>query len=367
MTDTDLLEYSVVFTDRSVNHMSKRFQACMNELHEGLTETYKAASMVLVPGGGSYAMEAVARQFGMGKRKTFLRNGWFSYRWTQIFDAIEPGYQAPVLMAQRVGEGPTAPFAPKPLAEVLEHIETYRPDVFFAPHVETSAGMVLPDDYIQSVGAAVRANGGVFVLDCVASGSLWIDMEALNVDVLVTAPQKGWSSTPSSGVVLLGERAVERLGEASAPSSFVLDLARWHGIMKAYLDGGHAYHATMPTDSLLSFAANMRETLEFGLDNCRAAQIQIGKDIRGVLEEQGFQSVAAEGYQAAPVVVSFAPSPDYQTGAIFAAKGLQIAAGVPLAIEEGPDYKSFRFGLFGLDKLRNPTRTVTRLQEAMGW
>lgn len=366
MTPQDLLEYSVVFTDRSVNHMSHRFQTCMNELHAGLTQTYNASSMVLVPGGGSYAMEAVARQFGMGKRKTFLRNGWFSYRWTQIFDAIEPGYQAPVLMAQRVGEGATAPFQPKPLAEVLEHVDTYRPDVFFAPHVETSAGMVLPNDYIRSVGEAVRANGGLFVLDCVASGALWVDMQDLNVDVLVTAPQKGWSSTPSSGVVLLGDRAVERLGDIP-PTSFALDLAKWHQIMQAYRDGGHAYHATMPTDSLLSFADNMRETLEFGLDNCRDAQIRIGTDVRGLLATQGFESVAAEGFQAAPVVVSFAPSSEYQNGSIFAAKGLQIAAGVPLAVEEGPDYKSFRFGLFGLDKLRNPERTVNRLQEAMGW
>ena len=353
MTPQDLLEYSVVFTDRSVNHA-------------GLTQTYNASSMVLVPGGGSYAMEAVARQFGMGKRKTFLRNGWFSYRWTQIFDAIEPGYQAPVLMAQRVGEGATAPFQPKPLAEVLEHVDTYRPDVFFAPHVETSAGMVLPNDYIRSVGEAVRANGGLFVLDCVASGALWVDMQDLNVDVLVTAPQKGWSSTPSSGVVLLGDRAVERLGDIP-PTSFALDLAKWHQIMQAYRDGGHAYHATMPTDSLLSFANNMLETLEFGLDNCRDAQIRIGTDVRGLLATQGFESVAAEGFQAAPVVVSFAPSSEYQNGSIFAAKGLQIAAGVPLAVEEGPDYKSFRFGLFGLDKLRNPERTVNRLQEAMGW
>ena len=366
MTPQDLLEYSVVFTDRSVNHMSHRFQACMNELHAGLTQTYNASSMVLVPGGGSCAMEAVARQFGMGKRKTFLRNGWFSYRWTQIFDAIEPGYQAPVLMAQRVGEGATAPFQPKPLAEVLEHVDTCRPDVFFAPHVETSAGMVLPNDYIRSVGEAVRANGGLFVLDCVASGALWVDMQDLNVDVLVTAPQKGWSSTPSSGVVLLGDRAVERLGDIP-PTSFALDLAKWHQIMQAYRDGGHAYHATMPTDSLLSFADNMRETLEFGLDNCRDAQIRIGTDVRGLLATQGFESVAAEGFQAAPVVVSFAPSSEYQNGSIFAAKGLQIAAGVPLAVEEGPDYKSFRFGLFGLDKLRNPERTVNRLQEAMGW
>ena len=366
MTPQALLEYSVVFTDRSVNHMSHRFQACMNELHAGLTQTYNASSMVLVPGGGSYAMEAVARQFGMGKRKTLLRNGWFPYRWTQILDAIEPGYQAPVLMAQRVGEGATAPFQPKPLAEVLEHVDTYRPDVFFAPHVETSAGMVLPNDYIRSVGEAVRANGGLFVLDCVASGALWVDMQDLNVDVLVTAPQQGWSSTASSGVVLFGGRAVERLGDIQ-PTSFALDLAKWHQIMQAYRDGGHAYHATMPTDSLLSFADNMRETLEFGLDNCRDAQIRIGTDVRGLLATQGFESVAAEGFQAAPVVVSFAPSSEYQNGSIFAAKGLQIAAGVPLAVEEGPDYKSFRFGLFGLDNLRNPERTVNRLQEAMGW
>jgi len=370
MTASDLLEYSVVFTDRSVNHMSGRFQACMNQLHAGLTETYNAPSMVLVPGGGSYAMEAVARQFGMGKRKTFLRNGWFSYRWTQIFDAIEPGYQAPIMMAQRIGhsasDAANTPFQPRPLDQVLEHIETYKPEVFFAPHVETSAGMVLPDDYISAVGAAVRANGGLFVLDCVASGALWVDMQAVNVDVLVTAPQKGWSSSPSAGVVLLGERALARMDEIK-PTSFTVDLAKWHAIMQAYLGGGHAYHATMPTDALLGFAENMTETLDFGLENAREAQIKIGADVRALLSAQGFESVAAEGFQAAPVVVCFAPSTEFQNGSVFAAKGLQIAAGVPLAIEEGPDYKSFRFGLFGLDKLKNPERTVERLKSAMGW
>ena len=363
---TDLLEYSVVFTDRSVNHMSQRFQRCMNDLHTGLTQTYNAESMVLVPGGGSYGMEAVARQFGLGKRKSFLRNGWFSYRWTQIFDIIEPGHQTPVMMAQRTGEGATAPFQPKPLAEVLAHIEERRPEVFFAPHVETSAGMVLPDDYIRAVGAAVRAVGGLFVLDCVASGSLWIDMKDLNVDVLVSAPQKGWSSSPSAGVVMLGQRALDRMDEIE-PTSFTVDLSKWHAIMQAYLGGGHAYHATMPTDALLGFADNMAETLEFGLEAAREAQIEIGTNVRALLAEQGFESVAAEGFQAAPVVVCFAPSTEFQNGSVFAAQGLQIAAGVPLAVEEGPDYKSFRFGLFGLDKLKNPERTVSRLKEAMGW
>ena len=362
----DLLEYSVVFTDRSVNHMSAQFQACMNSLHAGLTDTYKAESMVLVPGGGSYAMEAVARQFGLGKRKTFLRNGWFSYRWTQIFDAIEPGHRAPVLKAKRTGAGETAPFAPMALEEVVKHIAATKPQVFFAPHVETSAGMVLPDDYIREVGAAVRANDGLFVLDCVASGAVWIDMQALNVDVMVTAPQKGWSSSPSAGVVLMGARALNRMDEIRA-SSFTVDLGKWHQIMQAYLNGGHAYHATMPTDALLGFNDNMNETLDFGLQNCRAAQERIGSELRAILAEQGYHSVAAEGFQAAPVVVCFAPSAEMQNGSAFAAQGLQIAAGVPLAIDEGPDYRSFRFGLFGLDKLKNPERTISRVREAMGW
>ena len=360
----DLLEYSVVFTDRSVNHMSAQFQACMNSLHAGLTDTYKAESMVLVPGGGSYAMEAVARQFGLGKRKTFLRNGWFSYRWTQIFDAIEPGHRAPVLKAQRTGVGETAPFAPMALEEVVKHIAATKPQVFFAPHVETSAGMVLPDDYIREVGAAVRANDGLFVLDCVASGAVWIDMQALNVDVMVTAPQKGWSSSPSAGVVLMGARALDRMDEIRA-SSFTVDLGKWHQIMQAYLNGGHAYHATMPTDALLKFRDTMKETEAYGFDKVKQEQLELGQKARALLTSKGFKSVAAEGFQAPGVVVSYTDDSDIHNGKKFMAEGLQIAAGVPLQCDEPEGFQTFRIGLFGLDKLHNVDRTVSHLNDAL--
>ena len=359
-----LLEYSVVFTDRSLNHMSKAFQKAMNDISGILKKVYNADGVAIVPGGGTYAMEAVARQFATERDCMVIRNGWFSFRWSQIFDAGRIPAKTTVLKARRSLANIQAPFSPAPIDEVVATINAEKPAVVFAPHVETSAGMILPDDYIRAVGAAVRANGGLFVLDCIASGTVWVDMKANNVDILISAPQKGWSASPSAGLVMLGERALEKVTDTTS-SSFACDLKKWLEIMRAYENGGHAYHATMPTDALVKFRDVMLETQELGFDKLKQQQVELGSRIRALLEERGYKSVAAEGFQAPGVVVSYTDDPDIQNGKKFLGEGLQIAAGVPLQCDEGPDYRSFRIGLFGLDKLANIERTVENFRKAL--
>ena len=359
-----LLEYSVVFTDRSLNHMSKTFQGVMNDISTTLKRVYNAAAVVIVPGGGTYGMEAVARQFANGQNCLVIRNGWFSYRWSQILEAGDIASHTAVLKAQRVGDGPQAPFAPAPIGEVMARIAAEQPAVVFAPHVETSSGMLLPDDYIRAVADAVHAVGGLFVLDCIASGDLWVDMQACGVDVLISAPQKGWSASPCSALVMLGEAALERI-EQTRSSSFACDLRTWLEIMRAYERGGHAYHATLPTDALKLFRDTMKETEAYGFDKVREEQLELGMQVRRLLASKGFQSVAAPGFEAPGVVVSFTDDPDIQNGRKFLEQGLQIAAGVPLMCDEGETYRSFRIGLFGLDKLHHVERTVAYLARAL--
>jgi len=359
-----LLEYSVVFTDRSLNHMSKTFQGVMNDISDTLKSVYNATAVVVVPGGGTFGMEAVARQFAGGQRCLVIRNGWFSYRWSQI---LEQGLITPdisVMKARRVGSGPQAPFAPAPIEDVTARIAAEKPAVVFAPHVETSSGMLLPDDYVRAVADAIHAVGGLFVLDCIASGDLWVDMRACGVDVLISAPQKGWSASPCSALVMLGDAALERV-QQTASSSFACDLRKWLDIMQAYENGGHAYHATMPTDALKKFRDTMKETQAYGFDKVREEQLELGRKVRGLFENRGFHSVAASGFHAPGVVVSFTDDPDIQNGRKFREQGLQIAAGVPLMCDEGEDYRSFRIGLFGLDKLHNVDRTVDFLAQAL--
>jgi aspartate aminotransferase-like enzyme len=358
-----LLEYSVVFTDRSLNHMSMAFQHVMHDIHATLCEVYGADRAVVVPGGGTYAMEAVARQFAHGRKVLVIRNGFFSYRWTQIFEAGGIPAEEIVMKARRTGEGPQAPFAPAPIEDVVAAIRNERPAVVFAPHVETASGIILPDSYVAAVAEAVHEVGGLFVLDCVASGCVWVDMAALGVDVLISAPQKGWSAQPCAGLVMLREAALERC-RAEKSSSFAIDLGKWNTIMEAYLNGGHAYHATMPTDALRAFHKAMMETKAIGFETLRAAQWEQGNAVRSLLAAKGVRSVAADGFAAPGVVVSFTDDPDVQTGRRFAALGLQVAAGVPLMVDEGPDYKSFRIGLFGLDKLTDVPASLARLQAA---
>ncbi len=359
-----LLEYSVVFTDRSLNHMSQSFQGVMNDISSTLKQVYNAHAVVVVPGGGTYGMEAVARQFASGKKCLVVRNGWFSYRWSQIFEAGNIPSDAIVLKARQTGDGSQAPFAPAPVEEVVAAIQAEKPDMVFAPHVETSSGMILPDDYIRTVSDAVHAVGGLFVLDCIASGAIWVDMKAVGVDVLISAPQKGWSASPCSGLVMLSELARERIDE-TASSSFACDLKKWLQIMEAYLNGGHAYHATMPTDALAAFRDTMKETEAYGFDKVRAEQQELGDRVRAMLAEKGFKSVAAPGFEAPGVVVCYTDDAEIQNGKKFAAQGLQIAAGVPLQCDEPADFRTFRLGLFGLDKLHNVERSVASLEAAL--
>ncbi len=359
-----LLEFSVVFTDRSLNHMSAAFQKVMRDIHEMLCDVYRADAAVIVPGGGTYGMEAVARQFATGKKALVIRNGWFSYRWSQIFEAGGIPAEEIVLKARRSGNAVDAPFSPPPVEEVVERIRGDRPDVVFAPHVETSSGMILPDDYLRAVADAVHAHGGLFVLDCIASGCAWVDMQATGVDVLISAPQKGWSAQPSAGLVMMNSDAVE-VAKATSSSSFAIDLGKWLSIMEAYLNGGHAYHATMPTDALRVFRDTMVETRDYGFDRLCDAQWEQGRRVRTLLAERGLKSVAAEGFGAPGVVVAYTADPEVQNGKKFAALGMQIAAGVPLQCDEGPEYRSFRLGLFGLDKLYDVDASVARLEAAL--
>jgi len=359
-----LLEYSVVYTDRALNHMSQRFQGVMKDISRLIKKAYNAKSAIIVPGSGTFGMEAVARQFATHRKVLVIRNGWFSFRWTQIFDMGRIPSESVVLKARQVGSGAQAPFAPPPLAEVVAAIRQHRPEVVFAPHVETSSGMILPDDYIRAVGEAVRAVDGYFVLDCIASGTVWVDMIANNVDILISAPQKGWSASPCCAMVALGERARAHI-DATSSTSFACDLKKWLQIMEAFENGGHAYHATMPTDALATLRDVMLETEAYGFDKVREEQWELGRRIRQLVVANGFPSVAAEGFQAPGVVVSYTTDPDIHTGKKFIAVGLQSAAGVPLQCDEPADFRTFRLGLFGLEKLHNPAQTVDNFATAL--
>ncbi|MBX3589754.1 MAG: alanine--glyoxylate aminotransferase family protein [Burkholderiaceae bacterium] len=358
-----LLEYSVVYTDRTLNHMSRRFQGVMRDIAAVLKEAYRARSAIVVPGSGTFGMEAVARQFATGHKALVIRNGWFSYRWTQIFEMGSIPSASIVLKARPVEPGHQAPFAPPPIDEVVAAIERERPGLVFAPHVETASGMILPEAYLRAVAAATHAVGGMFVLDCIASGAIWVDMAALGVDVLISAPQKGWSGPACCALVMLGERARERIDHTTS-TSFACDLRKWLQIMETYEGGGHAYHATMPTESLVRVRDAMQETQRYGLERARAEQQELGDKVRAMLASRGVRSVAAPGFDAPGVVVGYTDDPDVHSGRKLLAQGLQIAAGVPLQCDEPADFRSFRIGLFGLDKLQNVDRTVRLLDTA---
>ncbi len=359
-----LLEYSVVYTDRSLNHMSQSFQTIINDVSKSLKGVYNAESVIVVPGGGTYAMEAVARQFATNKKCLVLRNGWFSFRWSQIFERGGIPSQEIVMKAQRLGNGSQSQFAPADINEVINKITTEKPNLVFAPHVETSSGIILPDDYIRSVADAVHSVGGMFVLDCIASGAIWVDMEDTGVDVLISAPQKGWSSSPAFGLVMLSGKSREMITTTQS-TSFSCDLNKWMEIMEAYENGAHAYHATMPTDAIKQFRNTIIETEAFGFENAQIKQQELGDKVRRLLEAQGFKSVSAEGFQAPGVVVSYTEDKLIHNGSKFSSIGMQIAAGVPLQCDEGEDYQSFRIGLFGLDKLKDVDAAVKRLGDAI--
>ncbi|MGB3688516.1 MAG: aminotransferase class V-fold PLP-dependent enzyme [Jannaschia helgolandensis] len=357
-------EFSVVFTDRSLNSMSAGFQQVMRDLHAGLTEVYNAEHLAIIPGGGTFGMEAVARQFGQGAKALIVRNGWFSYRWSQIIEAGAFSEGTEVLKARQSGNDSRSPFAPAPIEEVTARIRETRPDIVFAPHVETSAGVILPDDYIKALSDAAHEVGALMVLDCIASGCIWVDMAETGVDVLLSAPQKGWSASPCAGLVLMSDAAYARV-MATTSDSFAIDLKKWTQIMEAYLAGGHAYHATMPTDALRVFRDTLTETRAYGFARLKSAQWELGTKVREMLAAKGVPSVAAEGFGAPGVIVSYAPSEEIKTGKAFAAHGMQIAAGVPLQCDEPADFSTFRIGLFGLDKLMDVDATVGRLKRVV--
>ncbi len=359
-----LLEFSVVYTDRALNHMSKRFQGVMCEISGMLKEVYGAHSSILVPGSGTFGMEAVARQFVSGKKALVIRNGWFSFRWSQIFEMGAIPSEVVILKARPIQSGSQAPWAPCPIEEVEAAIAKEKPAVVFAPHVETSAGMILPDDYLTRVAKAVHAEGGLFVLDCVASGAMWVDMRATGVDVLISAPQKGWSSSPCCAMVMLSERARKAIDQTIS-TSYACDLKKWLQVMETYEAGSHVYHTTMPTDALVRLWETMKETRDYGFARVRAEQVTLGDRVRALLESRGYPSVAAPGFKAPGVVVSYTRDPDIQNSKKFLALGLQVAAGVPLQCDEPADFMTFRIGLFGLEKLHNPDRSLGHLASAL--
>jgi aspartate aminotransferase-like enzyme len=359
-----LLEYSVVYTDRALNHMSAKFQGVMRDISAVLKEVYHAKSAVVIPGSGSFGMEAVARQFAGGKKTLVIRNGWFSYRWTQILDMGHIGTEHTVLKARPVAPGRQQPWAPAPIAEVQAAIRAGKPDVVFAPHVETAAGLILPDDYLRAVADAVHEVGGLFVLDCIASGAAWVNMQATGVDVLVSAPQKGWSGSPCCAFVMLSDRARTAI-DGTTSSSFAADLKKWLQIMETYEGGGHAYHTTLPTDALTVTRDVMLESRAYGFEKLRAEQWALGRQVRALLASHGIKSVADDAFAAPGVVVSYTDDAGLHTGKAFLGQGLQTASGVPLQCDEGPDFKTFRIGLFGLEKLHNVERSVANLEAAL--
>ncbi len=359
-----LLEFSVVYTDRSLNHMSNEFKRVITDISAVLKDVYQAHSTVVIPGSGTYGMEAVARQFATNQKCLVIRNGWFSYRWTQIFEAGQISQDLHVIKARRSSDSGTAPFAPAPIDEIVKFIKTEKPAVVFAPHVETSAGMILPDDYLKKIGEAVRSVDGLFVLDCIASGAMWVNMRDCLVDVIISAPQKGWSSSPCCALIGLSDRARTKI-DSTTSTSFSCDLKKWLQIMETYESGNHVYHTTMPTDALKTLRNVMKETQSIGFEKLKSAQIELGSKVRELLVSRGFNSVAAPGFQSPCVVVSYTTDPEIQSGKKFINVGLQTAAGVPLQCDEGAEFRTFRIGLFGLEKLQNIDRTIKHLEHAL--
>lgn len=363
-TDADgLLEYSVVYTDRALNHMSQKFQTALRYISATLKKVYGAQHAAVIPGSGTSGMEAVARQLARGEKCLIVRNGFFSYRWTQILEKGGLAAEAKVLTA-RQADGAQAPFSPAPVEEVCAEISAFRPAVVFAPHVETASGIMLPESYIQKLAEAVHAVGGLLVIDCIASGCIWLDMEKLGIDILISAPQKGWSGSPCCGLVMLNDAAYQKVQQTES-DSFALDLKKWLQIMEAFENGGHAYHATPPTDALMKLHDVMKEAEAVGFERLQEAQAELGAKVRALLAEAGYPSVAAAGFEAPGVVVSYTTHPDIQSGKAFIAQGMQTAAGVPLQCGERSDFQTFRLGLFGLDKLQNTDRTVSALAQVL--
>lgn len=344
--------------------MSDEFVDIMKDISRVLKAAYTADSATIVPGSGTFGMEAVARQFANDKQVLIIRNGWFSYRWTQIFDMARITDKVSVITGSQVRDEPQAPFVPADIDQVIDHISKHRPEVVFAPHVETSCGMILPDDYLSRVGAACREVGALFVLDCIASGAAWVDMRALNIDVVITAPQKGWSSAPCCALIAMSARARQVL-DTTVSTSYSMDVLKWTQVMETYEKGAFIYHTTMPTNALKELRDTMLETEQLGFDNLKSRQYDLGSHVRNMLVDHGYPSVANHGYHAPGVVVCYTTDNDLQNASRFRALGYQTAAGVPLQVGERGDFQTFRIGLFGIDKLMNIDTTVDTLKQAL--
>jgi aspartate aminotransferase-like enzyme len=359
-----LLEYSVVFSDRSLNHMSEKFQTVMCDISSLLKEVYNADAVAIVPGGGTYGMEAVCRQFAVDQEVLVIRNGWFSYRWSQILENGNFAKKITIMKANQIENHIHAPFSPPRIDEVVNKIHELKPKIVFAPHVETSAGVILPDSYLKTISEEAHSVGALVVLDCVASGCAWIDMKKTGVDILISAPQKGWSSTPSSGLVMMSNLATNVLQNTTS-NSFAIDLKKWYTIMQTYENGGHAYHTTMPTDSLSGFRDTMLESKNYGFKKLYDNQWLLGNGIRKLLAQKSIKSVAPQGFCAPGVVVSYTNDKEIQSGKKFKDHGMQIAAGVPLQCDESKSFSTFRIGLFGLDKLKNVNASLSKFSTVL--
>jgi len=361
-----LKEFSVVYTDRALNMMSDEFVKVMQDISATLKKVYNAKHTAIIPGAGTYAMEACARQFGVGKKVLVIRNGYFSYRWTDIFTRCNIAKGEETVLKACPGEEADQPhYIPMPVEKVLAVIKSEKPDAVFAPHVETSVGMILPDEYIKRVAEAVHEVGGVFVVDCIASGTIWLDMEDLGVDALISAPQKGWSGPCCVGIVALSDRGYARVQERDC-NSMVTNLKMWCHVMSEYEAGRFKYYTTLPTDALRTFRDVMLETEAFGFAKAKEAQARLGREVRAELLKKGFKGVPIPKFQSPGVVVVYIPKEMAGRNFFqeFKAQGVQIAGGVPWKLGEpatrGPK-QTFRIGLFGLDKIMNVDATVKSL------
>lgn len=357
-------EFSVIHTNRSLNLMSDPFQKVMNDLNNLLKKTYNASKVAIIPGSGTFGMEAVARQFATNEHVFVIRNGWFSYRWTEIFDMGRIPASHTVLKAKSICN--SNQYFPYPIDQVLDQIKKHKPSVVFAPHVETSTGIILPHDYIKCMSNEVHKYGGLLFLDCIASGCVWVNMKELGIDVVISAPQKGWTGPACAGLIMMSEHAVTKMSNTKE-TSYAMSLKKWSGVMDAYENGRFAYHTTMPTDALRDFHEITVEMMKFGFFNLRVAQQELGNKARKLMNSKGLLSVAAAGFEAPGVLVYYSPTGVDNPFIVdsFKVHGLQIATGVPWKINEPEDLKTFRIGLFGLDKLSNIPETLNLLDNAL--
>jgi aspartate aminotransferase-like enzyme len=368
-------EYSVVYTDRVFNLMSPVFQEAMVTVSTELKACYKAAACVLIPGSGTYAMEAVARQFAWKKSVVIVRNGYFSYRWSDIMHVCELPAHETVIQAKPVDATEARPqLAPPSIESVVAAIREHKPALVCAPHVETSTGILLSKDYIRALSAATHEVGGLLCIDGIAAGMVWLDMVELGVDVYVTAPQKGWTGPACVGIAMLSEAGV-KAAKHSQSNSFCCNLAQWLVVMDEYENKekkgpGFKYYTTLPTDAIMQFRDRILETKKIGYETTQKNMEELGRRVRAELAQRGFKSVAADGWGAPGVVVVYS----HIDGAVakFKGAGLQIAGGVNWMLGQDkwahpidPTTATFRLGLFGIDKVQNVTECVTRLTKAV--